>query len=113
MLMQQIDLKFLNNGYSSTAECAVVNVPKTIDQKINQEDKEWATDMVVSTLATGMAKKHKHFIQVHWVESHTTLAVSQYSIQWISALLQKFFGVAWDSWIAMRCSHLTWGRLAA
>jgi hypothetical protein len=30
---------------------------KTIDQKINQEDKEWATDMVVTTLATGMAKE--------------------------------------------------------
>jgi hypothetical protein len=136
-VMQQIAWEFLYNALRKVEETVTalhlnpwhvwVHPLETMDQKINQEDKEQANDTVVTTLAKGMAKDinvscsskcgsegtQQNVVQVHWVKYYTTLAVPQYSIRWISALLQKFFGVAWDSWIAKRCSQWTWDRLAA
>jgi DNA gyrase/topoisomerase IV subunit A len=135
--MQEIAWKFLDNAVRKVEEMvtalqlnlrhAWVHPLETIDPKINQEDKEQATDTVVATLATGTAKEinvscsskcgtegmQQNVVHVQWVKYHTTLAFPQYSIQWISALLLKFFGVVWDSWRAKRCSQWTWDRLAA
>jgi hypothetical protein len=136
-VMQQIAWKFLEIAVRKAEEMVTalqlnlrhvwVHSLETIDKKINQEDKEQATVTVVTTLATGMTKDknvscsskcgsegtQQNVVQVHWVKYQTTLAVPQYSIRWISALLQKFFGVAWDSWIAKRCSQWTRDRLVA
>jgi hypothetical protein len=136
-VMLKVAWKFLDNAVRKVEEMVTalqlnlrhvwVQSLETINQKTNQEDKEQATDTVVATLATGTAKDinvscsskcgtegmKQNVVHVQWVKSHAILAVPQYSVQWISALLLKFFGVAWDSWIAKRCSQWTWDRLAA